>query len=60
MHLVHFNEAVGKSVSEAAGKDNGVAVVAVLFEMDPYEDQEEWTKGVIKHPRLDGVRLSTC
>ena len=56
MQLVHRN-ARYNSMSEALGKTDGLMVLAVLFEMDPYMGMGEWLEGVQPHPMVCDVRF---
>lgn len=58
MHLVHRN-AKYHHLEQAMSKSDGLAVIAILFEMDPYEGHDQWMHGFNTFKALDSVNLSS-
>ncbi len=59
MHMVHRNLRY-PNLGEALDRPDGVAVVAVLFEKDPYQGQGMWMDGVKPYKKLCDVSCTTC
>ncbi len=58
MHLVHRNARYA-SLSEALGQADGLMVLGILFEIDPYSGMGEWLKGVQSYPMISNVSALT-
>lgn len=52
MHLCTFFF----SLSEALDKSDGLMVLAVLFEKDPYDGHGQWMEGIRPYKKLCNVR----
>ena len=55
LHLVHRNLKYA-SVGESLKHPDGLAVIGIFFELNPYPTSATWMQGFKKHHVLDNVR----